>query len=499
MVNTQLILAVRKGSLEEVKALLASKKHRAKINFQNDAGNTALHIAVMNDKLLIAYTLIVFEAEINIENKEGKTAYSIINEKAKILPPYRDFMRLMRDRSKIIMPDAYLLIGHGNEDITPLEKRWKVPKGVVIVYEKECGEDLLSTTAYRKLNTFLNAARTDLLNPILNKEILEKDFNVAPIKIYVEGMYLPNIFIEFLNVHHMDEGDFKHVHLPYNKDVYYLLKGGVYKFPIKQDDIRPSRAVRYDDKEVDPMGNAIWQGLLGDNYVSVDTEKNDLTTLKDAVRDSFRGAILPKMEEVEGALDTITTKEEMVTLLGMEETPPITKLYPINDIISQFKDGGIFYISSCRSPSCPVNEATIAKEAAASQAHHMNYESVMGQLEMMGHINNAPGEEETYDSFIIKKLEQLEAELPHRNRERANHLSGTKRRAVRATNNVSRTANNHVNVVKKTRINETMRLNKMLASRKAEHAKTRKQRISAALSGFKTRKPGKLNSRWSRK
>jgi len=75
--STVLFEAAKHSKLENVKLLV---KHGADINFQNNSGKTALHVAVAVKNYDIACYLLSFGANTDLENKWGSTAIDLFNQ-----------------------------------------------------------------------------------------------------------------------------------------------------------------------------------------------------------------------------------------------------------------------------------------------------------------------------------------------------------------------------------------------------------------------------------
>uniref|UniRef100_A0A8D8K3C4 Ankyrin-3 n=1 Tax=Culex pipiens TaxID=7175 RepID=A0A8D8K3C4_CULPI len=98
--NTWLHITAKDKSREFVEHVL--KKDPTLINKTNKLGETALHIAVKNDKVFIVKLLLDLKADPNIENKEGKTPiiYAIENKSTRYVE------LLMKHSAKIDFLDA---------------------------------------------------------------------------------------------------------------------------------------------------------------------------------------------------------------------------------------------------------------------------------------------------------------------------------------------------------------------------------------------------------
>lgn len=47
------------------------------INFQNEKGNSLLHICILEDNVRMAYLLLVKNCDINLKNEFGETGYDV--------------------------------------------------------------------------------------------------------------------------------------------------------------------------------------------------------------------------------------------------------------------------------------------------------------------------------------------------------------------------------------------------------------------------------------
>merc|ERR1712232_1470264 len=81
---TPLRWAADRGSLDAVEALLAlvgtGAVASSRLGFQDHAGDTALHYAVLTDNAEIARRLVSHGADPHVANNEGETAYATAQE-----------------------------------------------------------------------------------------------------------------------------------------------------------------------------------------------------------------------------------------------------------------------------------------------------------------------------------------------------------------------------------------------------------------------------------
>jgi ankyrin repeat protein len=83
----ELINTCRKGTVKDVKAVLQKQQN---INFQDEEGNTALHITSYQNELMKSKELMIKGADVNIKNKYGFTPL-LISENVKIIKLLLDY------------------------------------------------------------------------------------------------------------------------------------------------------------------------------------------------------------------------------------------------------------------------------------------------------------------------------------------------------------------------------------------------------------------------
>ena len=103
----------------------------ARINEVNDAGNTALHEACMRESQDLVALLVKFGADMNVSNREGKTALQL-------LPPNRPFSIT---NARIIITEAVKREAFGNpicEGYIQMVQSWKRYSK----FDQECHEEI---------------------------------------------------------------------------------------------------------------------------------------------------------------------------------------------------------------------------------------------------------------------------------------------------------------------------------------------------------------------
>ena len=372
-------------------------------------------------------------------------------------------------------------MGHGQETAVDMEHRWTVPEGVMIIYEKQCGEPLLAKTGYKKLHEFIKGNRK-LLNPVRYRKELAALFGLDDIKIYGPGMRAPAIEIELLDSHNLyySNSSANKSHLEqYYKDRYYLLKSGIYKFPINPESITTGRRCKkggiitecsWDKDAADAVINGPWRETYGDLYVRAKTT-DDVETLKKKISAAFRGSIYPRPRDIKRELEG-ATQEYLVDALNLGMTFFSMK-YDLEDIVGDL-GSGIYYLTSCRSLKCAVGEE---KVAAIQHGSLEQQEAAASMLAAMSGLESAPR-----GKMSGKK--------------RRGHNAASASAAVANTNAVSasaRTPNNRTH--KKQRgINAVALPHKnWLSYRKKQHRETRRQslRKQAGLLNLKGKTPGR--------
>lgn len=381
--DTALIIAARRGFAATMAALLEDPPAPRSdlddsplpINIQNAAGNTAIHEAILANHLDIAKQIIGAGAELHIKNASGKTAYDLAKDKSP------DFYRFVRKAAHILTDNAYLLLGHGRESAIDMKHRWVVPNGVMIVYEQDCGEILRSSTGYRKLYEFIKGNR-QLLSPFKFRKELATLFDLdRGIKIYGPGMLAPDIEIEFMNSYNIYEAN-NNASMNIYKNRYYLLKSGVYKFPINYDAIDMGH---WEKDEADEAADVAWSGMRGNLYVRAN-EEDSTEKLMAKIKAAFRGALYPQLEtfnqDIEGA-----THEDLVDALKLGNKTILTMYYDLEDLVGKFGKG-IYYLTSCRSLKCDVSDKRLSNIWHGSQNQQNAAESALGAISSLN--NNTP-------------------------------------------------------------------------------------------------------------
>lgn len=379
--DTAIIIAAKRGFTTTIATLLedppaprsALNDSPLPIDLQNTNGNTALHEAILADHLEIAKQLIGAGADLHIKNSSRKTAYELAKEKP------ATFVDFVRRAAHILTDDAYLLLGHGQETAIDMKHRWTVPEGVMIVYEQQCGEPLLSSTGYRKLYEFMKGNR-QLLNPIRFKKELAALFGLDNIKIYGPGMLAPAIEIEFLNSHNIyHQYNNTIVDASVYKDRYYLLKGGIYRFPIDVDTIDVGN---WKKDDADAAANEAWSGMRGSLYIRANAD-DSTEILQKKIRASFRGALYPRIKDIRRELEG-ATHDDLIDALKLGKKTFLTMNYDLEDLIGRF-GAGIYYLTSCRSLKCAVDEEKLGIIWHGSLEQQAKAESV---LEAISELKN---------------------------------------------------------------------------------------------------------------
>lgn len=372
--DTALIIAAKRGFTATIAALLedspaprsALDDSPLPINIQNAAGNTAVHEAILADHLDIATQIIGAGAELNIKNASGKTAYDLAKDKTP------DFYRFVRKAAHILTDNAYLLLGHGRESAINMKHRWVVPEGVMIVYEQDCGEILRSSTGYKKLYEFIKGNR-QLLSPFKFRRELAALFGLdRGIKIYGPGMLAPAIEIEFMNSYNIYEPNNNSMNIYKNR--YYLLKSGVYKFPINYDAIDMGR---WEKDEADEAADVAWSGMRGNLYVRAN-EEDSTKKLMAKIKAAFRGALYPRLKTIKRELEG-TSHEDLIDALKLGNKTFLTMYYDLEDLVGRF-GSGIYYLTSCRSLKCAVSNEALNTIWHGSQNQQITAESALGAI-----------------------------------------------------------------------------------------------------------------------
>ena len=286
-------------------------------------------------------------------------------------------------------------MGHGQETAIDMKHRWIVPEGVMIIYENQCGEPLLSETGYKKLHEFIKGNRK-LLNPVRYKEELAALFGLDDIKIYGPGARIPEIEIVFMNSHSIydlivEEGDYKDKYI----DSHFLLKSGVYKFPIDPKSITTGRRCKkggiiteckWGKNEIDPRLDVELRTTFGDLFLHAN-RNDDVETLKKKIQAAFRGSIYPRARDMKHEFGN-ATQEYLAEALDHGMTFFSMK-YDLKTIID-YLGGGIYYLTSCRSLKCPIEEDTLAGILQESEEQQENAKSALKAITKLGNMPRKP-------------------------------------------------------------------------------------------------------------
>ena len=128
---------------------------------------------------------------------------------------------------RVSMAEAYLLVGHGDEELrVPYDQRPQVPEGVVLVTFTECGvPTFLPHTGklFEKMNT--NSELFQRLATDRSEETVKAIEGALGRKIhyYTEGMKYPSLYLSTLSDFHPPPKD--------GKSYTFYFKSGVYKLP----------------------------------------------------------------------------------------------------------------------------------------------------------------------------------------------------------------------------------------------------------------------------
>jgi hypothetical protein len=209
--------------------------------------------------------------------------------------------------------NAFIILGHGTEDVTKWIERPVIPKGYTLITVAECGIVTTIDEVCPMVEAFSKEDHRDIfMNPIRHKKQIEKFMKGKGIHIYTEGKRYPNLALQMF----LDWPAEEHVR---------IFKSGVYPFPIDTKSFQIGEGSTFCDKLFKKIGP--YKG-----FSATMPPDYDVTT-------HFDGSEIPTVDEVSDILKT-TKKSDIIK----------SKLtIPLEDIFKKCGPG-IYYYVICRSP-----------------------------------------------------------------------------------------------------------------------------------------------------
>lgn len=209
---------------------------------------------------------------------------------------------------------AFLILGHGTEDVVNFEERPILPDGYTLITIAECGIVTTTDEVCPITEAFsMEENRNIFMNPQKYKFQIESFMKGKGIHIYKSGNKYPNLSLQmFLDWPSDDSTN--------------ILKSGVYKFPIDANDFMIGNGTTFCDKLFKKVGPYKgYSKILPDDY---DFEEQ------------FRNSLIPTVDEVS---EQIVSTRKQSDKLKKKLTIPLEKIFE--------KGGpGIYYYIICRSP-----------------------------------------------------------------------------------------------------------------------------------------------------
>jgi hypothetical protein len=209
--------------------------------------------------------------------------------------------------------DAFLILGHGTEDIAPWVERHVIPKGYTLITVSECGIYTTTDEVCPMTKAFSEETyRSIFMEPVKHKKQIEKIMKGKEIHIYTEGKRYPQLTLQMFLDWPTDDG-------------VKMFKSGVYPFPIDFGAFQIGEGKSYCDKLFKKIGP--YKGFSATIPADYDPKVH------------FEGSKIPTVDEV---TDIIKTTKKSGTIKN--------KLtIPLEDIFKKCGPG-IYYYVICRSP-----------------------------------------------------------------------------------------------------------------------------------------------------
>lgn len=209
--------------------------------------------------------------------------------------------------------NAFIVLGHGTEEITEWEERPIIPKGYTLITVEKCGIYATTEEIYPLIEAFSKATNRDIFtNPVRHKKQIEKFMKDKGIHIYTEGKRYPNLTLQLF----LDWPTDKYVN---------IIKSGVYPFPIDAESFQIGEGETFHNRLFKKIGP--YKGL----YSTLPEDYN--------AKIQFDGSEYPTVDEVSKLIETNRRTTVLKEKLSV----------PLEDIFKRCGPG-VYYYVVCRSP-----------------------------------------------------------------------------------------------------------------------------------------------------
>jgi len=209
--------------------------------------------------------------------------------------------------------DAFLILGHGQEDVVDFEERPILPAGYTLITIAECGIITLEEDVCPLVEAFSqDINRPVFLNPNAHKSSIEGFMRGKPIHIYRAGMKYPKLEIQFF------------LDWPTERNT-KIMKSGTYKFPLSAADFQIGTGSTFSEKMFKMIGPYI--GFMKNLPADFDAKL------------MFDGSILPTTTTVVSEIEKNKSSGTLKSKLTI----------PLEDVL-RVGGPGVYYYVVCRSP-----------------------------------------------------------------------------------------------------------------------------------------------------
>jgi hypothetical protein len=233
--------------------------------------------------------------------------------------------------------EAFLVLGHGTEDIIEFEERKEMPPGYTLITVAECGITSSTHEVCPLTEAFLDYSNKNvLLNPVVNKKKIEDYIGGKKIHIYRPGDKYPPLTLQMF----LDWNDIDGVE---------IFKSGTYSFPINRADFEIGSGDNFCDRLFKKIGK--YSGF-----------SRKLPSDYDPVM-HFSGSIIPSVDNV---IEKISESKEKSDVLKEK------LMYPLEHIFEKCGPG-VYYYVVCRAPKSIKSVANLMELDVLSENRYKKY------------------------------------------------------------------------------------------------------------------------------
>lgn len=214
--------------------------------------------------------------------------------------------------------DAFLILGHGMEDVVNFNARSTIPPGYTLVTIEECGIVTLERDVCPMVEAFSKEEnRAIFANPRTNKAAIEGFMNGKGIHVYTAGMKYPTLTIQFF----LDWPSEHHTKVS---------KTGTYKFPLDPAAFQIGSSGTFHERMFKNIGP--YKGFFEE--LPADFSADEM----------FSESIIPTLENVKGIVARTNSSRQVKDRLTI----------PLSDVFTA-GGPGVYYYVVCRSPKLVIS------------------------------------------------------------------------------------------------------------------------------------------------